>query len=147
MSSNHEILHKKLKKGSGNHNVLSYLMSQREPLSVAEARNLGLTNDLRSRISDLRNRFGVTGLQRKEVEGHTGVKYVVHWLRENGQDSTLSTLRVEIKVKNNNGEWFFGTYDKESNIVHYRDGRTQKVLLESYERGIENGVIVELKNG
>lgn len=134
---------RKLNNGSGNHKVLSYLLTHSEPLSVAEARNLGLTNDLRSRISDLKNRYDVTGLHSKEVEGHTGAKYVVHWLEINGQHSTPPT--VKIKVKNAHGQWLQGTYNKESHIVHYEDGRTQKVSLVDFERHVESGVIVKKK--
>jgi len=134
---NEDILHRILKKGSGNYNVLSYLMTHNEALSVAEARSLGLTNDLRSRISDLKNKYNVTGLHSKEVEGHTGAKYVVHWL----EHSTPPTIKI--KVKNAQGKWLHGTYNKESNTVHYEDGRTQKVELEDFERHIQSGTIME----
>jgi len=126
---------KKLKKGSGNYRVYEYLLSGGD-LTVASARELGLTNDLRSRISDLRNRYGVENIESVEVEGETGAKYRKHFLR---MDSVPQ--RIKIRVKSPSGQWLHGEWDEREEVVYYSDGRTQPVSQESFEKHL--GDIIE----
>jgi len=129
---------KKLKKGSGNFLVMEYLLTGGE-LTVASAREIGLTNDLRSRISDLRNRYGVEGIESMTIEGETGAKYKKFWFSGKKQQNQDSVLRI--KVSNGKGDWLVGKYDRKKEIVYYDDGREQRLEAMKFDKHL--GGIIE----
>ena len=123
---------KKMKKGSGNYRVLEYMMSNSTPISVADARELGLTNDLRSRVSDLKNKYGVD-ISSKVVEGATGAKYKIFWLGDSvlrDKDETIN-----IKVKFNNSYWE-GKFYPSKEIILYANGKKQQCTMEQFEKNL-----------
>jgi len=128
----HKIL-KKLKKGSGNYKVLEYMLNSSTPISVADARELGLTNDLRSRISDLKNKYGVD-INSKNIEGSTGAKYKIFWL---GEHSVLRDKdeTINIKVKFNN-EYWYGSFYPEKELIEYKNGKKQQCTMEQYQNNL-----------
>ena len=121
-----------MKKGSGNYRVLEYMMSNSTPISVADARELGLTNDLRSRVSDLKNRYGVD-ISSKSVEGSTGAKYKIFWLGDSvlrDKDETIN-----IKVKFNNSYWE-GKFYPSKEIILYANGKKQQCTMEQFDKNL-----------
>jgi len=123
----------KLNNGSGNYKVLEYLMNGGE-ITVQEARDIGLTNDLRSRISDLKNKHGVDILYREIRQNNS--KYHQFYLPK-------TSAPRRIKVKNAKGKWLFGIYLIHSNSIRYDDGREQK-LDRDIETLIKEQIIIEV---
>jgi hypothetical protein len=127
---------KRPKIGSDNWNVWQYLLKGAK-ITVADAREIGLTNDLKSRISDLRNKYRIEIESEWVTPVRGGSKYKRYWI------SNSVPTQIKIKVKNSQGHWLYGEYDQQGEKIIYRDGRTQNVSKEIFQKHL-NKIIFKI---